>query len=238
MLYWAANDINLSREPVEVQATEPYIVGGHCQSGYWVDANRKTTLDGLYAAGDVSGGAPYKFVSGCWAEGVIAARAAGEYVSQAKKITVSEEKIALEEARTYQFLRHEKIRYPISPVEFEALLQKIMDQYAGGASTGFEMNEEMLLRARERLNQLPKVLETLIASDMHQLMKAHEVVDRIDVASVLVEHLLYRKETRWPSYQTRIDYPEKDDAHFLLFVNSRRDPQSGKIEMRTRPNIG
>jgi len=56
VLYWAANEIDPSKEPVEVQTTEPYIVGGHTQSGYWVDINRKTTLDGLYAAGDVSGG--------------------------------------------------------------------------------------------------------------------------------------------------------------------------------------
>jgi len=234
VLYWAANNIDVSQQPVEVQATEPYIVGGHCQSGYWVDENRKTTLEGLYAAGDVSGGAPYKFVSGCWAEGVIAARAAGEYISHAKPVSISEEKITLEEERTYQFLHNSKHRYPISPVELEALMQKVMSQYAGGSETGFEMNEEMLLQARARINQLPEIAETLIAGDMHQLMKAHEVVDRIDVAAVLVEHLLYRKETRWPSYQTRIDYPEKDDANWLLFVNSRRDLKSGKIEMMTR----
>jgi len=237
VLYWAANNIDISRTPVEVQATEPYIVGGHCQAGYWVDANRKTTLDGLYAAGDVSGGAPFKFVSGCWAEGVIAARAAGEYIVGAGSKPahlVSEETILQEEERTYKFLRHEKIQYPISPVELEALMQKIMDQYAGGASTGFEMNEEMLLQARERISRLPEISQTLIASDTHQLMKAHEVVDRIDVAAVLVEHLLYRKETRWPSYQTRVDYPNKDDANFLLFVNSRRDRGSDKIEMFTR----
>jgi adenylylsulfate reductase subunit A len=65
VLYWLANDIDPSKEPVEVQTTEPYIVGGHTQSGYWVDLDRKTSLEGLYAAGDVSGGAPYKFVSLC-----------------------------------------------------------------------------------------------------------------------------------------------------------------------------
>ena len=64
VLYWAANEIDPSKEPVEVQTTEPYIVGGHTQSGYWVDINRKTSIEGLYAAGDESGGAPYKLVSG------------------------------------------------------------------------------------------------------------------------------------------------------------------------------
>ncbi len=239
VLYWAANNVNPSKEPIEVQGTEPYIVGGHCQAGFWVDINRKTTLDGLYAAGDVSGGAPYKFVSGCWAEGVIAARAAGAYIGTAPKVQISDEAIAAEEERAFRPSKnHGKVRYPISPVDFEARLQKIMEQYAGGASTYYEMNEEMLNIARERLNKLPEGFEQLTASDIHQLMKAHEVIDRVDVAQVLVAHLLYRKETRWPSYQTRVDYPNRDDANWLLFVNSRREPKSGKIEMLTRPYEG
>ncbi|MBI3359142.1 MAG: adenylyl-sulfate reductase subunit alpha [Nitrospirae bacterium] len=240
VLYWTANNINPAKEPIEVQVTEPYIVGGHCQSGYWVDTNRKTTLDGLYAAGDVSGGAPYKFVSGCWSEGVIAARAAGEaIVGAGSKPTLhplSEEQMAIEEERTYKpLLMMGKIRYPFSPAELEARLQKIMDQYAGGASTGYEMNEELLTLARERLSHLPDALSQLVASDWHQLMKAHEVIDRVDLAQVLVEHLIYRKETRWPSYQTRVDYPKRNDATWLLFVNSRRDRGSDKINMFTRP---
>ena len=180
----------------------------------------------------MAGGAPFKFVSGCWAEGVIAARSAGKHISNARAISISDAQIAQEEARTYAPLRrHGNMRYPATPVELEALLQKIMDQYAGGATTGFEMNEEMLLNARKQLSRFPEALETLMASDLHQLMKAHEVIDRVDVAAVLVEHLLYRKETRWPSYQTRVDYPDRDDANWLLFVNSRR--VGDKIEMLT-----
>ena len=66
-------------------------------------------------------------------------------------------------------------------------------------------------------------------------MNAHEIIDRIDVAEVLVEHLLYRKETRWPSYQTRLDYPERDDRNWLKFVNSLRDRESGEIKIIERP---
>ncbi|MEK7703034.1 MAG: adenylyl-sulfate reductase subunit alpha [Nitrospirota bacterium] len=247
VLYWAANNIDPAKEPIEVQVTEPYIVGGHCQSGFWVDKNRKTTADGLYAAGDVSGGAPYKFVSGCWAEGVIAARAASEAVSKMEKSNLSAEEeiaaagITTEEERTYGPLHlhtHGSVRYPLTPSEMEARLQKIMDQYAGGAATGYDMNEELLTLARERLSALPADCSQMTATDWHQLMKAHEVIDRVDVAQVLVEHLIYRKETRWPGYQTRVDYPNRDDAHWLKFVNSRREKGSNKIEMFTRPYEG
>ena len=31
------NDTGPSKENVEIEGTEPYIVGGHAASGYWVD---------------------------------------------------------------------------------------------------------------------------------------------------------------------------------------------------------
>ena len=50
-------------------------MGGHTASGYWVDTNRETTIHGLYAAGDVAGGCPQKYVTGALAEGELAAKA-------------------------------------------------------------------------------------------------------------------------------------------------------------------
>jgi adenylylsulfate reductase subunit A len=61
------------------------------------------------------------------------------------------------------------------------------------------------------------------------------VLERIDVAEVVLAHLEARKETRWPAYQTRIDYPERDDTHWLCFLNSVRDSGSGEIRVFTRP---
>jgi len=236
VLYWLANDIDPGKEPVEVQTTEPYIVGGHCQSGYWIDIDRRTTLKGLYAAGDVAGGAPFKFVSGCWSEGVLAARAMGNDLPEIEAASASEAQLDQEENRAFlPFKNHEKGLHGIHPADLEARLQKIMEEYAGGASTYYEMNQEMLEIAKRKLSGMPSETEQLVSSDLHQLMKAHEVIDRIDVAQVLVEHLAFRKETRWPTYHSRTDYPERDDVNWLKFVNSRRNPRTGKIEMLTRP---
>jgi len=60
------------------------------------------------------------------------------------------------------------------------------------------------------------------------------VLDRIDVARVVVEHLLYRKETRWPCSQSRLDYPERDDDRWLRFVNSMMDTKTGAIKIIER----
>ncbi|MBI5789373.1 MAG: adenylyl-sulfate reductase subunit alpha [Candidatus Schekmanbacteria bacterium] len=236
VLFWASNEIDPSKEPIEIQGTEPYLVGGHCQAGYWINTQRETTLTGLYAAGDVAGGAPYKFVSGCWAEGIIAARAAAEYIKSIKPSAVSDEEIEKEKARVFSPIgRHEEVGDGVAPREMEERLQRVMDQYAGGVNSFYEMNEERLQVAKKHLQQLQSQKQYLMASDLHDLMAAHEIIDRVDVAQVLVEHLIYRRETRWPSYQSRLDFPNRDDFHWLKFVNSVCDKTNGGVKIIERP---
>ena len=231
--YWAANGIDPSRDPIEICGTEPYIVGGHCQAGYWIGADRKTTIENLFAAGDVAGGAPYKFVSGCFAEGRIAAESAIREIREGPghRVEVSSEAIEREKRRTFAPLES---LGKLSPGEVEERLQKIMDEYAGGIRTQYAMNDSSLQVARKKLAEMTRDLPGLAVSDLHELMNLHEVLDRIDVARVLVEHLLARKETRWPGFQTRLDYPETREE-WALFVNSASDPETGEIRIVLRP---
>ncbi len=232
VLYWASNRIDLTESPVEICGTEPYLVGGHCQAGYWVDVDRRTTLTNLFAAGDVAGGAPYKFVSGCFAEGAIAARAASKEITSGGRrlVSPSPEEVAAERGRTMVWKDspappEERIR----PEEAEARLQKIMDEYAGGIRTSYAMNEAGLLMARKKIEELSGDLSRIYSEDDYALMLAHEVADRVDVARVLVAHLLARRETRWPGFQTRMDYPESD-MKYEHFINSVVLP-SGEIRI-------
>lgn len=237
VLYWAANNIDPSEEPVEIQGTEPYVMGGHCQAGYWIDTDRKSTLKGLWAAGDVAGGSPYKFVSGCWAEGIIAAGSAVETIKKEKTGPKADEKQIKEEMNRVfaPSRRFTETGEGVIPDEMEERMQKVMDEYAGGVSVFYEMNEERLAVALKHIKALKGQVKYLIANDLHDLMKAHEVVDRLDVAETLVKHLIHRKETRWPGYQTRLDYPEKDDYNWLKFVNSKLNKETGEIDIIERP---
>lgn len=234
VLAWAANDFNPAEEPIEIQGTEPYIVGGHTQSGYWIDADRQTTIEGLFAAGDVAGGAPYKFVSGCWAEGAIAAESAVDYIREKRGKKEFQEIDSQEiEARVEDVFAPLNRSEGVYPHEMEESLQKIMDEYAGGISRYYEMNERELLMAERKLEKLKGQVQYLRAADLHELMNCHEVIDRIDVARVLVKHLQYRKETRWPAYQSYVDYPALNDREWLKFVNSRYE--NGEIKIYERP---
>lgn len=237
VLHWAANGFNPSDAPVEICGTEPYIMGGHCQAGYWIDEARRTSIGGLYAAGDVAGGYPYKFVSGCWAEGSIAARTAVNDLQKGEEVKpVNLDDLSRKlERLTKPLFNFEVGGDGVQPEEMEERLQKVMDEYAGGIGSFYEINEAGLVKAREELGRLKRQEVHLMAVDPHQLMLCHEVSDRIAVARQLVEHLLYRKETRWPGFQTRTDYPERDDFNWLKFVNSVYDQESDSVRILERP---
>ena len=231
VLLWANDGYNPRKRPVEIGGMEPVVIGGHCQAGYWIDGERRTTISGLFAAGDVAGGAPKKYVSGAWVEGKIAAKAAVEEVKGIELLHINGEGINKEKERILSCMNG---RERMSPEELERNLQEIMNEYAGGATSHYELTESKLIIARKKLKKLNGKLQLLSAGDKHELVSCLELIDRFDVAKVLIEHLIYRKETRWPVFQTRTDYPEKDDTNWLGFVNSVYDPVEDRVRIIKR----
>jgi adenylylsulfate reductase subunit A len=206
-------------ENVEIEGTEPYVVGGHTASGYWVDTSRATTLAGLYAAGDVAGGSPQKYVTGCFAEGEIAALAALTYIQAVNNVWPDAGEVRRVAAGLEQMLLPAAAFYTAEDIE-EAM-QKIMDYYAGGIAAGYAFNAQQLQIARERIDELLVMSRQLKAGDMFQLLQAWEVIDRLYVCKVLIRHLAARQETRWHTFQENIDYPDRNDSDWLKYVNSR-----------------
>ena len=80
VLFLASRGQDVTKEPIEIYGSDPYILGGHTGGGFWVDMRRMTTVPGLFAAGATAGGNPNKFVGGCCAEGKLAARGAVAYM--------------------------------------------------------------------------------------------------------------------------------------------------------------
>lgn len=232
-LKWIENGRGPADENVEIEGTEPYLVGGHAASGYWVDTGRATTLEGLYAAGDVAGGSPQKYVTGCLAEGEIAARSALEYI---KERNCEEPDPSENESKLAEVNRHLGAdRACFTADDIEEAMQKIMDEYAGGISSGYAVNSGKLELAERYIHQLLESSPALRASDTHELMKIYEVIDRLYVCQSLIKHLQARKETRWHSFQENGDYPGKDDENWLKYVNSRLE--DGEIKIVTRDLI-
>ena len=233
-LKWVEAGKNPSRQNVEIEGTEPYIVGGHTASGYWVDTNRETTIHGLFAAGDVAGGCPQKYVTGALVEGEIAALHMVEQLdaeSRAEDEAQESELVAVaaleDKAAEYDaILQREQAMFTVE--QLEEAMQKVMDQYAGGIGTHYQFNGKQLAMAEEKIRQLQVLAEGLKAEDMHELLFVYELKERLTVCLSVIAHLGARKETRWHSFAENLDYPQKSDE-WLRYVNSRL--VDGKIEI-------
>lgn len=228
---WIESGRNPSRQNVEIEGTEPYIVGGHTASGYWVDTDRATTIKGLFAGGDVAGGCPQKYVTGALAEGEIAGLSAVKYIDSKEsfeKISDEDTNYHLRETEKYLTDRHSLY----TTEQLEETMQTVMDSYAGGIKTNYRFNEKQLDIADCKIRQLETLTDDLYAEDFQELMYICELKERLTVCKSVIAHLRARKETRWHSFAENLDYPEKDDRNFNKYVNSRLENGEIKIIIR------
>lgn len=235
VLFLASRGQDVTKDPIETYGSDPYIVGGHTMGGYWVDIDRMTTVQGMFAAGETAGGNPNKFVGGCAAEGKLAARGAIKYMEGVELPELDMDQVNSEKERIFMPLMRDKAFEGVSSLEMKERLQRLMDEYAGGTSQYYRTNEERLDYALKHIKMLRSQFQYLKAKDLHDLMQASETMDRVDVAEAVCHHLKARKETRWQGWQTRSDYPEVDNDNFDCFVESRRNPETGEITTFTRP---
>lgn len=221
-----------SKANVEIEGTEPYIVGGHTASGYWVDTKRATTIEGLYAAGDVAGGAPQKYVTGALAEGEIAAKSAVEFIQNkvAADTTIKEEEVTEHVAEIEKFLNNKSGKDTAESLE--ETMQTAMDAFAGGIKTGYRYSENQLAIARKEIEKIEARTDSLRAADLQEVMYIYELKERLTVCKSVIAHLAARHETRWHGFAENLDYPEKDNINFRKYVNSRLENGQIKIILR------
>jgi adenylylsulfate reductase subunit A len=258
-LNWASHNIMPEETPSEISACEPYFISSHSgASGAWISGpkdlapeehfwgyDNMTTIKGLFAAGDASGASSHKFSSGSFTEGRIAGKAAIAFcVDHPDLPQIPDEEIqrlkeeVLKPLLTFEehheYANDEDVNpHFIKPKMFMFRLQKIMDEYAGGASMGFKTSEPLLTKGLEYLNFMKEDSEKLAASDLNELMRCWENVHRMWQAEAHIRTVLFREETRWPGYYFRTDHPTmKED--WEAFANCRWDPETGEWELIKR----
>lgn len=261
---WASQNVEPKERPYELMTTEPYVMGSHAgYAGAWASGprdiapkeyfwgyNRVLAVEGLFCAGDACGASAHKFSSGSFTEGRIAGKSAARYALEHKdyrpEVDAAEVERLKEEVfrplEWYQKNRPLTTNDRVHPNyllwdQLEARLQIIMDEHAGGWGSWYVTNEWLLNRGLELLTYLKEDFKYAAARDLHELLRVWETEHRIWTAEAVVRHMLFRKETRFPGYYYRSDYPGMDDEHWRVFVNSRYDPRTGKWEVFTRPII-
>ncbi|MEM7405441.1 MAG: adenylyl-sulfate reductase subunit alpha [Pseudomonadota bacterium] len=259
---WASQDIDPKYTNPELTTSEPYVMGSHATcSGAWASGpedvsppeyqwgyNRMMTVEGLFGAGDALGGTAHAFSSGSFTEGRLAAKAACQYVRDHKNENFRVSAKQYEDLRKsvykpmehYEVHRNEIVAGTVSPnyilpIHGLQRLEKIMDEYAGGISNNYMTNEPLLLRGLHLLGTLHEDLEKIGAEDLHQLQRAWELKHRAIASECVVQHTLFRQETRWPGYYYRGDHMSLDDDNWHCLTVSRRDPESGEWTLEKAP---
>ncbi|MDD9928577.1 MAG: adenylyl-sulfate reductase subunit alpha, partial [Rhodospirillaceae bacterium] len=258
---WASQNIDPKEINPELTTSEPYVMGSHATcSGAWASGpedyapseyrwgyNRMMTVNGLFGAGDASGGTPHKFSSGSFTEGRIAGKASVNYINdmgddtqldEAEVRRIEEE--IFQPMENYQVGRNEIVAGTVSPsyiLPLHALqrLEKLMDEYCGGIGVNYMTNEPLLNRGLELMSMLKEDSEHIGAEDLHQLQRAWEFKHRRLASESVMQHTLFRKETRWPGYYYRGDHMKLDDENWHCFTLSEYDADSGNWTMEKAP---
>jgi adenylylsulfate reductase subunit A len=259
---WASTDVDPKYENPELTTSEPYVMGSHATGcGAWCSGpedispdeyfwgyNRMTTVEGLFGAGDAVGGTPHAFSSGSFTEGRLAAKAACKYIDdgKAEDIVVSQKQLEDRKKEIFKPMEHYKIyrneitagsvnpNY-INPRQGLDRLQKLMDEYAGGVTVSYMTNEKLLHIGLKKLEIMGEDLEKIAAEDIHELLRAWELKHRYLTSEAVMQHTLFRKETRWPGYYYRGDAMKLDDENWHVLTVSRRDPETGEYTMEKAP---
>jgi fumarate reductase flavoprotein subunit len=218
-------------EPIPVRPVVHYMMGG-----VHTDFTAKTTLEGLYAAGEtacVSINGANRLGSNSLTEllvfGARAGRAAAEYVaSQPPPASAALSALAADEQRRLdrQFLRKEGGRERIATIRQE--MQKAMEE-----GVGIYRDEDKMQRTCNTLRVLRERFKDIMIEDRGstfntEVISALELDFMLDVAEAVAHSALERKESR--GSHTRTDFPKRDDQNFLRHSLAYRTPDGPRIE--------
>ncbi|UGT55482.1 fumarate reductase/succinate dehydrogenase flavoprotein subunit [Nocardia asteroides] len=199
---------------IEMHISEIGLCGGHSASGVWVDDNARTTVPGLYAAGDLAC-VPHNYMIGAFVYGDLAgAHAASTLTEVAAPDALPADQLAEAHELIYRPLRQPE-GPPQPQVEYK--LRRFVNDYVAPPKTAAKLSI-----AVETFERMREEVAGIGARTPHELMRAAEVTFIRDCAEMAARSSLTRTESRWGLYHDRADLPERDDAAWNFHLNLRK----------------
>lgn len=214
---------------VEMHISEIGLCSGHSASGVWVDENARTTVPGLYAAGDLAC-VPHNYMIGAFVYGDLAGTDAAAHVDRLDRLdrpkTLPEDQI-----RDAHGLIYRPLSNPDGPpqTQVEYKLRRFVNDYVAPPKT-----QHKLALAVETFERMTDEISGMGGRTPHELMRCAEVTFIRDCAEMAARSSLVRTESRWGHYHDRADLPERDDEEWLCHLNLRKT-SSGAMEFVKRP---
>jgi succinate dehydrogenase/fumarate reductase flavoprotein subunit len=187
--------------------------GGLVDSGgVLFDWDLRTTLEGLYAAGNqLAGGSDH---AGSAATGRYAGRKAAGYAADAALVSIDRDQVILEKDRVYGPIRNDA---GLGWKELQAGICRIMQDYCGEYKS-----EEILRRGLDWLHSIEESeLQQACARNPHELMRVLEASVRLSVGRAIMEASRARQASSASLGFKRIDFPQVDPPEWRKLVTIR-----------------
>ena len=213
-LFHEGRGVDYRSDLVEMYISEIGLCGGHSASGVWVDEHARTTVPGLYAAGDLCNVA-HNYMLGAMVYGQIAGEDAVDYIAGVPgPVEYDPEQVERERERIEAPLKRET-GLQASKIEYK--LRRMVNDYLQPPKVTKKMEIGL-----QRFAEIREDLKHVKAENPHELMRAMEVHAILDCAELAAHASLYRTESRWGLYHYRTDHPERDDSQWNCFVEIRK----------------
>lgn len=183
--YLEDRGLKLGQDLIELKQSPLAICGGHGISGLVTDENARTTVEGLYAAGDVAA-VGIQYLSGAFVFGGIAGISASKYALKNKHVEVNKKEVEQYKEKLFEPYRRKEGLLP-SVFEFK-LRTKIRDYITPPTN---EKKSKLALKWiwRFRREDLPR----LVARDFHELVRAVEAGFILDCAEIAAHASLEKR---------------------------------------------
>lgn len=223
-LFHEGRGTDYRREMIEMHISEIGFCSGHSASGVFVDDFARTTIPGLYAAGDMAS-VPHNYMLGAFTNGAIAGEDAASYAREVDFADIDQAAIALEKERVLAPTKRED---GIPPNQIEYKTRRLVNDYLQPPKV-----TRKYLIGQSRLGEVREDLETrMMAKNAHELMRALEAHSILDCADMAAFASLYRTESRWGLYHMRSDYPDKNDKDW--FCHTLLSKKAGRMACEKR----
>jgi succinate dehydrogenase/fumarate reductase flavoprotein subunit len=213
------------RDMVEMHISEIGFCSGHSASGVFVDEFARTTVPGLYAAGDMAS-VPHNYMLGAFTNGSVAGEDAMTYAQNVDFAPFDASQVERERQRVLAPTRRDD---GIPPNQIEFKTRRLVNDYLQPpkVTRKYELAQRRLAEVRDDMEQ------QMIAGNAHELLRALEAQSILDCADMAAHASLYRAESRWGLYHLRTDYPDKNDDDWFCHTLLRK--QNGRMTSEKRP---
>ncbi|MBM2831797.1 MAG: hypothetical protein HW414_849 [Dehalococcoidia bacterium] len=202
--------------------------------GIRINEDCQSSLDGLYAAGEVTGG-----VHGAMRLGgnaladclVFGARAGGSAAKHALSVRMPEVDGRLVErpARTIRDILSRPETADGDPEQIKKQVKSAIWKHVGVLRDKDGLQEAISIFDRIQNERLPKVF----ARSLSKLRPALECANMVATAQMIARSAIHRRESRGGQY--RLDFPTKDDGKWLCNILVAKGPD--EMELSTRPAV-